>query len=129
MSDDTDHLAVLDHFLEILLNRFTPELILPFLRSLGESFLLWLVPEDHQEKFPKDYGRNLERYKEGVLFSERRTKPSVALLKQHPSIERISFSVRTLYNPLRIEWRAGYMYLFSQTNQEYWQFLTNRTKL
>lgn len=45
MSNDSNDLAILDNFLEIAFDRFPPKIILPLLRSLGESLLLALVPD------------------------------------------------------------------------------------
>lgn len=45
MSNDTDDLAVLDDFLQVLLNGFASQVVLPLLAGLGERLLLALVPE------------------------------------------------------------------------------------
>lgn len=44
MRNDTDHLAVADHFLEVVLNGLLAEIISPFPGRLRESLLLALVP-------------------------------------------------------------------------------------
>lgn len=52
MGDDANDLAVLDDFLQVLLDGLASEIVLPFLGSLGESLLLTLVPIQKQWQIP-----------------------------------------------------------------------------
>lgn len=44
VSNDPDDFAILDHFLEVLLDGLEPQTVLPLLGGLGERLLLGLVP-------------------------------------------------------------------------------------
>lgn len=46
MGNDTDELAVADHFLEVILDGLLAQIVGPLLGGLGESLLLARVPSD-----------------------------------------------------------------------------------